>query len=385
MLNLVINGFKFENQIGAGSFANVYSAIHLQTGLRVCIKVFDKTETSEDTFMNEVHVFEKLAHPCIVSLDTYFQDHDYYYIVMEHARGDTLLNFINSAEGSIKLSVIRYVSAQLISVMYYLHNVVKIAHRDIKLENIIIDSSFNIKLIDFGLSKELNTDGSLLTTICGSEAYIAPELVNMKEYSNSADIWSVGVVIYALSVGALPFYDDNTDRMYHMIKYQEPFFPGTINKDLQYFLNLLLTKDQEKRPSAAELFNIKFIADSLDKRILSDSFYKNYTWSARLSGPARYFYSSELEKLGYKFNDTYEKILKGINDESTAALKIICTAKEIKVQKLVENKTEPTLTILSLRNKAHFGNKQATRLATIFAPHRKAIRFNKNAHPYIYK
>ena len=381
MMNLIVNGYTFEKEIGVGSFATTYSAIHQKTGSKVCIKVFDKSLTSEDSFINEVDILEKLSHPCIASLDSYFQDRENYYIVMEYAKGETLLNYINRNQGVVKLSIIRRVSVQLVSVIYYLHNIVKIVHRDIKLENIIIDGNYNIKLIDFGLSKELDSEHSLMNTLCGSQAYIAPEFIGKEQYTNAADIWSLGVVIYALAVGALPFYDLNTDKMYYMIQYQEPFFPNAINEDLRKFVCSLLTKDQAKRPSAADLLNAKFIAETLDKKLLDKNLYRNYTWSAKLSGSGSCFYSQELEKLGIPFSKTCEKLLSGINDESTTALKIICTAKEDDVQKQEET-ARPFLSILAKKNKLQLARRpDKSRNTAIFVPRRKAGHLTKKSRP----
>ena len=381
MLNCVINGYMFEKEIGAGGFAAAYSAIHQKTGSRVCIKIFEKSEITEETFFNEVSILAKLSHPCIAALNSYFQDSNNYYIVMELAKGQTLLSFVNKSQSGIKLSTIRRIAVQLVSVIYYLHNIVKIVHRDIKLENVIIDSNYDIKLIDFGLSKELESDGFLMKTLCGSGAYIAPELVERKRYTNAADIWSLGVVIYALAEGALPFYDINTDKMYYMIRFQEPFFPNGINKDLCNFISSLLAKEPEKRPKAAELLNAKFIVDSFDQKMLDKDLYRNYTWSAKLNGDGSCFYSQELEKLGHPFNKTCEKLLSGINDESTTALKIICTARDERPKKQVEIMC-PALCIQRKKNRMLLSrNQDKIRRTSIFIPRRKVVNITRKNQP----
>ena len=183
-----INGFCFEKEIGRGSFAKTFTAIHQKTRTKVCIKVLNKLETTESAFINEAKILGKLSHPCITTLYTYFQDHNNYYLVMEYAKGSTLNNFFNDFKGEIKLYVIKHIAAQIVSVMHYLHNVAKVVHRDTKLENVIIDKDCNIKVIDFGLSKIISNEDTLMATLCGTEIYIAPEMIDMNQYTNKTDI-----------------------------------------------------------------------------------------------------------------------------------------------------------------------------------------------------
>ena len=381
MQGFVVNGFFFERQVGEGGFANTYTAIHQKTGSRVCIKVLSKLETTEEDFLNEVEILKKIVHPCIVLLNTYFQDFENYYIVMEFAKGMTLLDFVNNAQGEISLNTIKHITVQLVSIVNYLHNVAKVAHRDIKLENIIIDSSCNIKLIDFGLSKMLKSDKSYMKTFCGSEAYVAPEIVERKQYTSSSDIWSVGVVLYALAVGTLPFYDSNIERMNRMIRFQEPVFPSEIDNDLYDLISSLLTKDHKSRPTASDLLNSKFLSNSIDQNMLDKDYYIKYAWDNRFNESINSPYAMKLEKLGFSFKNTCEKVIKGINDESTAALKIIFTTNDV----IVSKQEESSLPSLKKSNRTQCANlPERFKQQCIFTPHRKTVFVNKKARIFIH-
>ncbi|OHT12915.1 CAMK family protein kinase [Tritrichomonas foetus] len=130
----------------------------------------------------------------------------------------------------------------------------KIAHRDIKAENIMLDRYRNIRVIDFGFSKGINSE-SLLTTACGSAAYIAPEVFTQETYTEKADIWSLGVVLFALNANHLPFDSSNAKKVRHMIMHMEPEYPSTFSPALVDLLKKMLLKDPEKRITIDEIVN----------------------------------------------------------------------------------------------------------------------------------
>ena len=147
MRGYTINGYLIEEEISSGSFSVVYSAIHLETSKSVCIKKIDKEITAKATFLNEVEIMKRVSHPYIVSMIEYFEDYHNYYLVLEKIKGETLLSFINDSIGAIPEWMLKRIFAQILAVASYLHEKVNIVHRDFKLENIMLDDHFNIKII----------------------------------------------------------------------------------------------------------------------------------------------------------------------------------------------------------------------------------------------
>ena len=134
------------------------------------------------------------------------------YLILEYASGGELFDFIVK-KGKIEESLAAKFLQQLISGVEYLHKL-NIVHRDLKPENLLLDDDCNIKIVDFGLSN-FYKQGTLLKTACGSPCYAAPEMIAGKSYNGlKVDIWSCGVILFALLAGYLPFEDQNTKKLY---------------------------------------------------------------------------------------------------------------------------------------------------------------------------
>jgi serine/threonine protein kinase len=139
--------------------------------------------------------------------------------------------------------------AQLLSVLEYLHCAKKVAHRDLKCENILLDRYNNIRVIDFGLSNQFSDECPQLKSACGSPPYAAPEMVKGQPYAQDADIWSAGIVLYAIVSAKLPFFDDNIQRLFQKIVHQPAMYPAFMSSQLTDLLDRLLCKDPENRIS----------------------------------------------------------------------------------------------------------------------------------------
>lgn len=261
-------GYQLSGQVGAGSFASVYSAVHLKTGRDVAIKVVSKARLLEDDcpihcIENEIAIMKKLDFPLIAAYIDHFEDSSCHYIVLEHAQGISL--FEKLEDGPVLMEdCARNYFAQLLLTFDYLHNRAQVAHRDIKPDNIMIDAYDRIKVIDFGLSKDFTGGTGMFTTACGSIEYASPEMVSGRPYTIKSDLWSLGVVLYVMVTGMLPFTDQNEVKTIKKIIYMTPIFPKTLSSSCVDLLSRMLAKDPEQRISFEEIKNHEWIRDELN-------------------------------------------------------------------------------------------------------------------------
>jgi serine/threonine protein kinase len=246
----MIGPYEFLQKIGSGGFASVYSARHTDTMSIVAIKAISKTKIkSQHDFkllQREVSVMRALDHPFVAMLFEVLDDAKYFYLVLEHLENGTLLSHLSTSRHFGEDQARRFF-CQLASAVKYLHVEMRIVHRDLKPENILLDKYSNLRLIDFGLSRSFAAEDPFFQTTCGSGAYIAPEILSQKGYTQAADVWSLGVLLYAMVVGSLPFGGDNVTTMAKEILTVDPVIPTTLSGDLQHLLLQLLQKDAENR------------------------------------------------------------------------------------------------------------------------------------------
>nr|XP_006008236.2 PREDICTED: maternal embryonic leucine zipper kinase [Latimeria chalumnae] len=219
--------YDLYETIGTGGFAKVKLACHILTGEKVAVKIMDKTALGDDLprVKTEIEAMKNLSHQHICQLYHVIETSTKIFMVLEYCPGGELFDYI-IAKDRLSEDETRVFFRQIVSAMAYVHSQ-GYAHRDLKPENLLIDEDHNLKLIDFGLCAK--PKGGLdyqLMTCCGSPAYAAPELILGKAYIGSeADIWSMGVLLYALMCGFLPFDDDNVMALYKKItrgKYEIP-------------------------------------------------------------------------------------------------------------------------------------------------------------------
>ena len=243
--------FIIKEKLGEGTFGKVRLGINRQTEEEVAIKILDKKkiikEKDKIRIDKELKILKTLRHPNIVHLYSDIQTGSYIYIIMEYIKGIELLHYISSNKRLSEEEACFYFR-QIISAIEYLHKL-KIAHRDIKPENMIIENETKtIKLVDFGLSSYYNTKSEMLSSACGSPSYAAPEMLYGKKYSASpVDIWSCGIVLYAMICGYLPFEDLDFDILYKKIKegkFKIPLHVSPNAKDL--IKNLLITNPKKR-------------------------------------------------------------------------------------------------------------------------------------------
>ncbi|XP_038161185.1 MAP/microtubule affinity-regulating kinase 4 isoform X2 [Cyprinodon tularosa] len=255
-----IGNYRLLKTIGKGNFAKVKLARHLLTGREVAIKIIDKTQlnpTSLQKLFREVRIMKTLNHPNIVQLFEVIETEKTLYLVMEYASGGEVFDYL-VAHGRMKEKEARAKFRQIVSAVHYCHQK-NIVHRDLKAENLLLDADSNIKIADFGFSNEF-TEGSKLDTFCGSPPYAAPELFQGKKYDGpEVDIWSLGVILYTLVSGSLPFDGQNLKELRERVlrgKYRVPFYMST---DCEGILRRFLVLNPAKRCSLEQIMKDKWI------------------------------------------------------------------------------------------------------------------------------
>jgi 5'-AMP-activated protein kinase catalytic alpha subunit len=251
-----IGNYLLGKNIGEGTFGKVKLGTHVLTGERVAIKVLEKQMISDvsdvERVAREIHILKKIRHPHIIQLYEIIETPKQLYLIMEYASGGELFDFI-VARSRVPEREACQLLLQIIGGVEYLHSL-RIAHRDLKPENMLLDhSQSSIKIVDFGLSNTYEPEG-LLKTACGSPCYAAPEMIAGKKYAGlKADIWSCGVILYALVCGCLPFEDSSTSVLYQKIMqgaYRSPAFLTEAVRDL---LGSVLCVDPGTRFSIEEI------------------------------------------------------------------------------------------------------------------------------------
>ncbi|XP_048885735.1 serine/threonine-protein kinase MARK2 isoform X17 [Brienomyrus brachyistius] len=245
-----IGTYRLLKTIGKGNFAKVKLARHVLTGKEVAVKIIDKTQLNSSSLQKlfrEVRIMKLLNHPNIVKLFEVIETEKTLYLVMEYASGGEVFDYL-VAHGRMKEKEARAKFRQIVSAVQYCHQKC-IVHRDLKAENLLLDSDMNIKIADFGFSNEF-TLGNKLDTFCGSPPYAAPELFQGKKYDGpEVDVWSLGVILYTLVSGSLPFDGQNLKELRERVlrgKYRIPFYMST---DCENLLKKFLILNPTKRGS----------------------------------------------------------------------------------------------------------------------------------------
>jgi 5'-AMP-activated protein kinase catalytic alpha subunit len=337
--------YLIGSKIGSGSFSQVYEAVHKATGVKVAIKAIRKDKMSKAILQREIKLLSMLDHPFCCTYFESFEDSYFWYIVMERVRGETLLSVINKSHG-LPEAKSRVIFCQLISALDYLHKELHIAHRDIKVENILLDKKGNIRLIDFGLSNQYIADGELLKTACGSPEYAAPEMLSNKPYNEKADIWSAGVVLYATISGRLPFQDTNIEKLIRKIIYSEPMYPAVFSDELKDLLAKLLEKDQVKRITIDQIMENPWYKKFNKNHLMNSSYGILQGW--RNGFDTREFVIDQcvinkMHKLEIPAETLLNDLVRGITSPAVVAYKILMREKV--TEEMDDNSGNPALEI----------------------------------------
>ncbi|XP_022246120.1 maternal embryonic leucine zipper kinase-like, partial [Limulus polyphemus] len=262
--------YTLHETIGTGGFAKVKLGTHVLTGDKVAIKIMDKRLLGEDLprVKLEIEALKELSHQHICKLYQKIEIENKIFLILEYCPGGELFDYIVERD-RLEEKEARVFFRQIVSAVAYIHNK-GYAHRDLKPENLLLDDEQNLKLIDFGLcARPKGGMETHLETCCGSPAYAAPELISGQEYlGNEADIWSLGVLLFALLCGYLPFDDDNVSTLYKKIQNGEYECPFWLSQKSKQLLHRLLQVNPKHRITVTELLTDPWLMEGFTEPVL---------------------------------------------------------------------------------------------------------------------
>nr|CAB3220847.1 RAC-alpha serine/threonine-protein kinase-like [Phallusia mammillata] len=268
---VTLSDFEFLEVLGKGTFGKVILVKEKKTEEFHAMKILKKeviVAKDEVTHtLTENRVLQQTRHPFLTALKYSFQTTDYLCFVMEYVNGGEIF-FHLSRERVFSEDRARFYGAEIVLALDYLHQQ-EVIYRDLKLENLLLDSEGHIKITDFGLCKEEIRYGSTTKTFCGTPEYLAPEVLEDNDYGRSVDWWGLGVVMYEMMCGRLPFYNRDHDVLFELILMDELRFPCGLSGEGRGLLSELLNKDPLCRLGSSA-------ADA--KEVMAHKFFGSINW-----------------------------------------------------------------------------------------------------------
>ena len=245
-----LSDYEIKETIGKGTFSVVKLGINKITKEKVAIKILKKKkmQKSKDKsrLEREISILKRLNHINVIKIYKITEELENYYIVMEYCENGELFNYI-VAHQRLSEEETSYFFYQLINGLDYIHHK-NIVHRDLKPENLLLSKDNILKIVDFGLSNYYYLDGKLLSTPCGSPCYASPEMVCGNKYNGfRIDIWSCGIIIFAMICGYLPFEDPDNEILFKKIMKCEVDYPDYLSDDVLDIMNKIIVVDPNKR------------------------------------------------------------------------------------------------------------------------------------------
>eukprot|EP01068_Selenidium_serpulae_P014777 Selendium_serpulae@DN6141_c0_g1_i1.p1 len=273
--------YKIGAVLGSGSFGQVRLCTRMTTGEVFAVKIMAKTPPKkspkvdhETMFMNEVEMLKQLEHENVVHFLEFFEDKHFLYAVMEKCDGGELFTKIVKNRKFTEADAAA-LARQMLSAIHYVHSL-QIVHRDIKAENFLFKQKEDpspLLLIDFGMATRLADSDKILTQLCGSPHYVAPELIR-RQYRFQVDMWALGVMIYLMLFGKYPFESQDHKTIVQQILKNEPdYAKGTVRPSAHAvdFMKRLLAKNPERRMTAAEALQHAWVSDEMGEENASHS------------------------------------------------------------------------------------------------------------------
>nr|ACU57073.1 CBL-interacting protein kinase 25 [Oryza sativa Japonica Group] len=260
--------YEFGPLVGEGNFAKVYLGRHRATGEEVAIKVMDKEKLvrlgATELIKREIAVMQRLRHPNVVRIHEVMVNKRRICVVMEYVRGGALYRYFrrgpSGGAAGLREHEARRFFQQLVSAVAYCHSR-GVFHRDIKLDNLLVDEQGNLKVADFGLSAlaDMERREAHLQTVCGTPLFLAPEVFKRRGYDGAkADVWACGVVLYVLLTGRKPFPDEHVSRLYRLIGQNQFQCPPSFSPDLARLVRRLLQPDPDRRITIPEIMEMRW-------------------------------------------------------------------------------------------------------------------------------
>ena len=243
-----MENYILKHYLGSGRTSDVYLAENTKINVPVAVKLIDKNNLSDKQLQHvrrEISLMKSIEHENIIKLFDVIEGEEKIALIMEYALKGQLNTYLKTEEKSHKINIKKFF-AEIISAVEYLHEEKHIIHRDIKPQNILVDRFSRIKLADFGLS---TLEDSINNTRCGSPGYTSPEMLLKQDYGPATDIWSLGVVLYVMCFGVLPFHDSSVQNVCKKIISDPVKIPDDADPQLSDLIQRMLEKDQTKRIS----------------------------------------------------------------------------------------------------------------------------------------
>lgn len=271
--------------IGSGHHGSVRECIHRATGMRYAVKSIHKqaSDIGATGLTREIMLLQEMKHRGFVQLADVHEDEEYVHLVTELCRGGELFDRImqkasnrNNGSPCFTEAEAARIMFQLLHAVAYMHEN-DVAHRDIKPENILFettDEDSPIRIIDFGLSRKHYDCEPPMNNVVGTPYYIAPEVLK-KNYTKSADLWSVGVIAYILLCGYPPFNGEDNNAVYDAVRRGRYSFPSAewsgTSRESRHFIRCLLQKDPQKRMSAMQALKHPWIVKHIGNKEIEDN------------------------------------------------------------------------------------------------------------------
>ncbi|XP_051935138.1 serine/threonine-protein kinase SIK2 [Hippocampus zosterae] len=305
--------YDIERTLGKGNFAVVKLARHRITKTEVAIKIIDKTQLDAvnlEKIYREVQIMKMLDHPHIIKLYQVMETKNMLYLVTEYAKNGEIFDYL-AKHGRLSEMEARRKFWQILSAVEYCHNR-KIVHRDLKAENLLLDGHMNIKIADFGFGNFFQP-GTPLATWCGSPPYAAPEIFEGLQYEGpQLDIWSMGVVLYVLVCGALPFDGPTLPVLRQRVlegRFRIPYF---MTEDCEHLIRRMLVLDPSKRLSVAQIKEHKWMA--LDVPVQRPVLYQQPVSAEGETGVGEY--SEQVVRLMHSLGIDQHKTVESLQNKS---------------------------------------------------------------------
>jgi aurora kinase len=274
-----IKDFEIVKELGCGSFGRVFLGRHIKTKVLYAIKAIDKqNKTNIDEkpyFKRELEIMYKIHHPNVVKLFGHFEDNKYCYFIMEYISKGNVYNLLNiDKRKQLSTKVIATIMKDVISATYFLHNMnPPIIHRDIKPENVLLNEGMVAKLTDFGWSNYIQEEKER-KTVCGTPIYLAPEIIKEAGHDERVDIWCIGVLLFELITGRVPFQGKDIETLKSNILHLKIAWPKEMNPDAKDLISKILKLDPNQRLPLEDMlqhpFFLKYFPNAPSCLILPD-------------------------------------------------------------------------------------------------------------------
>eukprot|EP01156_Anaeramoeba_ignava_P002165 Anaeramoba_ignava/a217728_118.p2 GENE.a217728_118~~a217728_118.p2 ORF type:complete len:525 (-),score=175.77 a217728_118:2237-3811(-) len=324
-----IENYLILGRIGEGMFAKVKLGIHIPSNTQVAIKIIDKASYSFSQqaiirLQNELRAISLVDHPNIAKFYEMINTKKHIYIIMEYLQNGELFDFINE-NGPVSEERGCAFLKQILGAVKHCHDF-GIIHRDIKPENLLLDLRFNLKLIDFGLSTFLQKKNSLCKTSCGSPSYSAPEVIHGHKYQGKkADIWSIGIVLYALLCGSLPFGGSTTREICDCILRGKFSVPAYLSDSAQDLLQHMIDPNPKTRYSLEKILRHDWLSKNSTEINTQNSFTSfRYIATHDLDSSL----TAQMQTLGFSVENLHKSFASHTHTKETATYRLLLEKKE---------------------------------------------------------